>query len=105
MMRAEGGPRLPEPELDPALLQLNDLQDDRDALRGGERSLLIVEDDIVFAKILLGLARERGFRGLVALRGDTALALARKYQPDAITLDLALPVIDGWSVLDRLKHD
>ena len=87
------------------LLSSNDLDDDREALVEGDKSLLIVEDDIVFAKILLGLAREKGFKGLVALRGDVALAMAREYQPSAITLDIGLPVVDGWSVLDRLKHD
>ena len=50
------------------------------------------------------LARERGFKGIVAQRGDTGLALAHEYQPDAIVLDMQLPVMDGWTVLDHLKH-
>ncbi|ATB41937.1 hybrid sensor histidine kinase/response regulator [Cystobacter fuscus] len=82
-----------------------EVEDDRRNLQPGDRTLLIVEDDIVFARILLGLVREKGFKGLVALRGDTGLAMARQYKPDAITLDIGLPVIDGWNLLDRLKHD
>ena len=60
---------------------------------------------IAFARILLEMARETGFKGVVALRGDTGLGLARVYKPDAITLDIDLPVIGGWTIVDRLKHD
>ena len=66
--------------------------------------MLIVEDDADFARTELEIARERGFKGLVALRGDTGLALAREFRPDAIVLDMSLPVLDGWTVLDRLKR-
>jgi hypothetical protein len=82
-----------------------EVSDDRHAILDGERVVLIVEDDVNFAGILLDLAREKGFKGLIATRGDAALALARKYKPDAITLDIKLPDRDGWTVLDRLKHD
>ncbi|MBA2341380.1 MAG: HAMP domain-containing protein [Pyrinomonadaceae bacterium] len=82
-----------------------DISDDRNTIRPGERVVLIVEDDTRFAEILLDLAHEKGFKGLVATRGDVALTLARKFKPDAVTLDLKLPDRDGWTVLDRLKHD
>ena len=69
-------------------------------------SSLIVEDDTRFAATLLDLARESGFKGVVATeRRSTALALVKELAPDAITLDLKLPDMDGWAVLDLLKHD
>ncbi len=70
-----------------------------------DRVLLIVEDDLVFARILLGLARDRGFKGIVALSATQGLALARQFRPDAITLDIGLPDADGWSLLHELKGD
>jgi len=81
------------------------IEDDRDSLEAGDQVLLIVEDDVNFARILLDTGRRQGFKGIVALQGDTALAMAREYQPHAITLDLQLPLIDGWTVLDHLKRD
>jgi HAMP domain-containing protein/CheY-like chemotaxis protein/signal transduction histidine kinase len=79
--------------------------DDRDAIEPGDRTVLIVEDDITFASILLDMAHDKGFKGIVATRGETALQLAPRFRPDAITLDIALPDMEGWTVLDRLKHD
>jgi CheY-like chemotaxis protein/HAMP domain-containing protein/GAF domain-containing protein len=82
-----------------------EVADDRASIETGDRILLIAEDDPNFAQILLDLAREKGFKGLVANRADRALGLAREYQPTAVTLDLRLPDADGWTILDRLKHD
>jgi HAMP domain-containing protein/CheY-like chemotaxis protein/GAF domain-containing protein len=80
------------------------LHDDRASVQPGDRVVLIVENDVSFARVLLDMARDRGFKGIVALDGETGLALANEYHPDAITLDIDLPGIDGWTVLDRLKH-
>jgi HAMP domain-containing protein/CheY-like chemotaxis protein/putative methionine-R-sulfoxide reductase with GAF domain len=93
-----------EPDLDPMLLVTSEVEDDRESIEVGDRVVLIVEDDADFARTELEIARERGFKGLVALRGDTGLALAREFRPDAIVLDMSLPVLDGWTVLDRLKR-
>jgi len=79
--------------------------DDRASLQEGDRVLLIVDDDANFARIILDLARAAGFKGLTTSRADRALALARDYHPQAIILDIRLADADGWTVLDRLKHD
>ncbi|MEC5162605.1 HAMP domain-containing protein [Janthinobacterium sp. CG_S6] len=72
---------------------------------GAEPLLLIIEDDPVFARMLQGLARERGFRTLVATGGEDGFALALRARPDAIALDLGLPDADGWDIADRLRAD
>ena len=97
-------PEVHEPELDPALLLPSEVRDDRDEIQEGDRVVLIVEDDADLARTELEVARERGFKGLVAQRGDSGLALAHEYKPDAIILDMKLPVMDGWTVLNHLKH-
>ena len=81
------------------------VDDDRSAIEPGDRVALIVEDDLVFAKILLDVAREQGFKGVIAVSGETGLTMARKIQPHAISLDVRTPDMDGWSLLDCLKHD
>jgi signal transduction histidine kinase/CheY-like chemotaxis protein/HAMP domain-containing protein len=83
----------------------NPYGDDRDDIRAGDRVLLIVENEPGFARFLLDTAREKGFKGLVTALGASALTLAREYNADAISLDIHLPDIDGWRVLERLKKD
>jgi len=82
-----------------------EVNDDRNSIETGDQTILIIEDDPVFAGILLDLAREKGFKGIVATSGEAGSVLVRRYQPSAITLDIRLPDVDGWTVLDRLKHD
>jgi CheY-like chemotaxis protein len=81
------------------------MEDDREHIREGDRVLLIIEDDLKFARIMAQMAREKGFKVLVASRGDSGLSMANEYLPHAITLDIQLPVVDGWSVLERLKRN
>ncbi|MEE1613538.1 hybrid sensor histidine kinase/response regulator, partial [Microvirga sp. CF3016] len=88
-----------------AAMALSASLDDRHAITTGDRVVLIIEDDAMFASVLLELAREEGFRGLIAMDGASALALAHRYKPHAITLDIGLPDMDGWALLDLLKHD
>jgi len=79
--------------------------DDRDDLQPGDASLLIIEDDVHYARILADLARTQGFKILVAGKGAEGLALAREYHPAAVSLDVFLPDMLGWTVLNHLKQD
>ncbi|MCC6981640.1 MAG: HAMP domain-containing protein [Bauldia sp.] len=79
--------------------------DDRLDIAPGDPILLVVEDDPHYARILMRLARDNGFKVLVALRGAQALDLARQYQPTAVSLDVFLPDMLGWTVLSQLKKD
>src|SRR5204862_3294300 len=78
---------------------------DRNNIQPGDAVLLIVEDDIHYSRILCDLSREKGFKVLVALRGAEALALAREFHPTAVSLDVSLPDMLGWTVLNHLKQD
>ncbi|MGD8782475.1 MAG: response regulator [Ignavibacteria bacterium] len=80
-------------------------KDDRFSLNENDKIILILEDDENFAGLLLDLIRERGYKGIVTYKGNTGLSLARHYKPDAIILDMKLPVMDGAEVLKHLKND
>jgi CheY-like chemotaxis protein/signal transduction histidine kinase/HAMP domain-containing protein len=84
---------------------LESVADDRPDLQQGEPVLLIVEDDPHYARLLVDLAHDKNFKVLVANHGMEALALAREYHPIAISLDVFLPDMLGWTVLNHLKQD
>ncbi|HZE13716.1 MAG TPA: response regulator, partial [Chthoniobacterales bacterium] len=81
------------------------LNDDRANILPGEKSVLIIEDDPDFAQWLVDVARQNGFKAVVTPRGKSGLNLVREFSPAAITLDLSLPDMDGWHILNRLKSD
>ncbi|MFK5971405.1 MAG: response regulator [Candidatus Marithrix sp.] len=81
------------------------LPDDRDNLNQQDRSILFIEDDRKFSKILIELAQNKGFKFLLAEDGLTGLQLAEKYNPSAIILDIGLPELNGWGVMERLKDN
>ncbi|HEY1951953.1 MAG TPA: response regulator, partial [Gemmatimonadaceae bacterium] len=81
------------------------IDDDRDRVEEGDRTVLIIENDQNFAKVLLDMARDKGYKGVVELDGEAGLRAAREVRPDAITLDIDMPGLDGFQVLDRLKRD
>ena len=80
-------------------------EDDRHIIRDNDKTILIIEDDASFSQLLLNIAREKGYKGIIAHQGNTGLSLARYYRPDAIILDMKLPVLDGSEVLRQLKND
>jgi HAMP domain-containing protein/CheY-like chemotaxis protein/signal transduction histidine kinase len=81
------------------------IEDDRANLQPGDSVLLIVDDDLHYARIVADLARDKGFKVLVASGGTEALALAREFRPTAVCLDVFLPDMLGWTVLNHLKQD
>ena len=89
----------------PHLVEYSSVSDDRALIAPGDPSVLIVEDDERFANVVIEFAREKNFKVIVTQQGDSALSMARDYLPSAILLDIDLPDIDGFTVLDRLKRD
>jgi CheY-like chemotaxis protein/HAMP domain-containing protein len=103
---------VPSPSMQPSGLHASNVErtfeqipDDRLHIRPGDPILLIVEDDPQYARTLIDLARDKGFKALIALRGDAALDLAKQYQPTAVSLDVFLPDMLGWNVLSELKQN
>ncbi|HXL56270.1 MAG TPA: response regulator, partial [Chitinophagaceae bacterium] len=81
------------------------ITDDRNNIHHGDKVVLIIEDDTQFASLLRDFAREHHYKAVIALQGDDGLVYAKRYKPDAIILDIKLPVIDGWTLLKLLKED
>jgi CheY-like chemotaxis protein len=81
------------------------IADDRDSLDGSEPILLIVEDDVHFARILMDMAHEKNYKAVVATHGDVGLRFAEEINPTAIIMDMQLPGMDGWSVLKRIREN
>ena len=102
---APSWPAVQAPGVPAAAALATEVEDDRDVAHPGDRTLLIVENDLGFARLLVEVARDAGFKALVTASGAAGLALARQYRPSAISLDISLPDIDGWRVLERLKRD
>jgi CheY-like chemotaxis protein len=94
----------PEAPAEPAAVQKREPDGMSDDVAPGDKVLLIIEDDLEFARVLSELSRERGFKVLVAGDGERGLYLARHHVPDAVILDVGLPGMDGWQVMERLKN-
>ena len=92
-------------ETESVMASAGKLLDDRKNIHADDKVLLIIENDINFARILIDTAHDKGFKVLAALRGDTALRLVNEVMPHAVTLDIQLPDIDGWKILSRFKND
>ena len=99
------GPTVQFPAVVGAERVIDPVPDDRDNLLPDDSVLLIVEDDSHYARVLCDLAHDKGFKVLVAARGSEALSLAREFRPTAISLDVFLPDMLGWTVLNHLKQD
>ena len=81
------------------------IEDDREDIKPGDKVLLIVDDDRNFSKILASMAKNKGFKCIVADDGNTGIYLAREYKPSAVILDIGLPDISGWEVANNLQRN
>jgi CheY-like chemotaxis protein/CHASE3 domain sensor protein len=102
---ADGHAPAPAPHAHSSALLPESIQDDRGQLEQGDVTILVIEDDPAFARILADMIHRKGYRVLAAADGETALALAREHRPTGILLDVMLPGMDGWTVMERLKAD
>ncbi|QTA80055.1 Two component system response regulator/histidine kinase, HAMP and GAF domains-containing [Desulfonema limicola] len=97
--------QIKKPEIKTRETDLQEIEDDRTNIRENDRILLVVEDDPNFSKVLFNVAHEKGFKCLIAGSGEKGLELAKKFDPDAIVMDLGLPEMNGWEVMEELKKD
>lgn len=106
---AEIIPTLPNQEKDLSQYTVSfipeNIPDDRSSIKKDDKVILIVEDDTAFAKSLLDFTRKKGYKGLVSVRGDEGIELAKQYLPAGVLLDIQLPVKNGWEVMEELKGD
>ncbi|MBF0379980.1 MAG: response regulator, partial [Magnetococcales bacterium] len=86
-------------------LKTDRVEDDREHIVQGDRVMLVIEDDASFAQIIVNMAQKSGFKCITANDGESGLALAVEHNPTSIILDLGLPGMDGWEVLDNLKSN
>ncbi|WP_291148051.1 hybrid sensor histidine kinase/response regulator [Flavobacterium sp. UBA7680] len=84
---------------------VDEVGDDRTDIKPNDKILLIAEDNITFAKILLERAHQHGIKAIVTTRGNDVVDYINQFQPHAITMDLNMPDTSGWKILDRLKTD
>jgi len=89
----------------PSLARRSYMRDDREKLSAQSRSILVVEDDEIFSRVLYDMVHEMAFECLIAATAEDALVIARQYLPSAVLLDVGLPDNSGLYVLDRLKQD
>lgn len=83
----------------------DEIRDDRNNINPGDKTILIIEDDYVFARMFMNQCHRYNYKAIIALQGDQGLSYAHQYKPFAIMLDLRLPVMDGWTVLKKLKEN
>ncbi len=83
----------------------SNIPDDRKHISQDDKLLLIIDDDTSFAKALLDFTHKKGYKGIVAVRGDEGIEMAKKHKPMGILLDLQLPIKSGWEVMEELKKD
>ena len=81
------------------------IPDDRENIVEGDKVILIIEDDTAFAKILMDFSRTKNYKVIAAVRGDVGIEMAQHYKPLAILLDIQLPIMDGWQVMEALKSN